>query len=238
MAQNKEISITHVIREMKQGRTTPYLCKDENNKQHIVKGQNATIPGLVREWICAVLGTTFGLPIPDFSVAWADLPFQQKKDLFEYNFASSFVENIQDVTQPILESLPQEILNDLYMFDYWINNGDRNLTVYGGNPNFFVHQKTGQPYVIDHNLAFDQEFDIENHKKLHVCAPYVKWAELFEIERQRYEGMFAKSLDALDNALKEMPDEWLERYSIQQVELEVKPILLRYQSNEFWEAIK
>lgn len=143
MALKEEICITHVLREMKQGRTTPYLCKDDEDRQHIVKGENATIAGLVREWICAVIGTEFGLPIPDFSVAWADTPFQRKRDLFEYNFASCFVENIQDVTPSILKGLNQDLLNDLYMFDYWILNADRNLTEHGGNPNFFVHQKTG-----------------------------------------------------------------------------------------------
>lgn len=238
MAQKEEVCITHVIREMKQGRTTPYLCKDDENKHHIVKGENATIPGLVREWICAVLGTSFGLPIPDFSVAWADTPFQQKKDLFEYNFASSFVENIQDITTASLSSLPQQLINDLYMFDYWIRNGDRNLTEYGGNPNFFIDPKTGNPFVIDHNLAFDEDFDITNHKALHVCAPYVQWAVLFEIEKERYERMFAKSLVDFENALKDIPQEWLERYPIQQIEAEIKPILERYRSNEFWEAIK
>ncbi|MGR2704699.1 HipA family kinase [Vibrio campbellii] len=238
MALKEEICITHVLREMKQGRTTPYLCKDDEDRQHIVKGENATIAGLVREWICAVIGTEFGLPIPDFSVAWADTPFQRKRDLFEYNFASCFVENIQDVTPSILKGLNQDLLNDLYMFDYWILNADRNLTEHGGNPNFFVHQKTGYPYVIDHNLAFDSDFDIENHKSLHVCAPYKKWVDLFEIERARYEGMFAKSLEALDNAIKLIPDEWLERYSLDDIELEIKPILKRFESEEFWEAIK
>ncbi len=66
MALKEEICITHVLREMKQGRTTPYLCKDDEDRQHIVKGENATIAGLVREWICAVIGTEFGLPIQIF----------------------------------------------------------------------------------------------------------------------------------------------------------------------------
>lgn len=50
--------------------------------------------------------------------------------------------------------------------------------------------------------------------------------------------MFAKSLEALDNAIKLIPDEWLERYSLDDIELEIKPILKRFESEEFWEAIK
>ncbi|MCE0495746.1 HipA family kinase [Vibrio salinus] len=238
MAKQDEICISQVIREMKQGRTTPYLCKDDNQNQHIVKGENATREGLVKEWICATLGTEFGLPIPNYSVAWADTPLQSKRDLFEYNFASSFIENIQDVTPSTLKNLDQQLINDLYIFDYWIQNADRNLTGFGGNPNFFIHQSSGKPVVIDHNLAFDADFDIKQHKALHVCSTKKKWATLFDIERQRYEELFAKSLLALDAAINSVPDDWLEGYSLEKIDAEIKPILNRYKSDDFWEAIK
>lgn len=238
MPRQEEIFITQIIRELKQGRTTPYLCKDDENKQHVVKGENATIKGLIYEWICAELGDAFGLPIPDFSVAWADTPLRDKKDLFEYNFASSFVENIQDVTLATLETLPQQLINDLFVFDYWIKNGDRNLTASGGNPNFFVNQKTGEAFVMDHNLAFDDTFSVEMHNALHVCAAKKRWSPLFEVEKDRYIGLFEKALGSLNRALASIPDEWLERYPLEQIEAEVRTILTRYKNNEFWEAIK
>ncbi|EGQ8175205.1 hypothetical protein KW507_22205 [Vibrio fluvialis] len=238
MARKEEICIAQIVRELKQGRTTPYLCKDDDKKQHVVKGKNATIKGLIHEWICAVLGTAFGLPIPDFSVAWADIPLREKRELFEYNFASSFVENIQDVTVSTLSELPINLINDLYVFDYWIKNADRNLTDLGGNPNFFIHQKTGNAYVMDHNLAFDDTFDIEQHKKLHVCAKRKQWSELFEVEKDRYIGLIENALTSLDEALNTIPDEWLERFSLDEIKQEVLPILNRYKEEGFWEAIK
>lgn len=238
MAKKPEIAIEQVLREMQQGKTAPYLCKDDEGIQHIVKGKNATLAGLVREWICAVLGSEFKLPIPDFSIAWVDEPFQRKKDLFEYNFASTFIENIQDVNTATLSKLPQQLINNLYMFDYWVMNGDRTLTDMGGNPNFFIHQRTNEAIVIDHNLAFDSDFDIDNHKTIHVCSKYKKWADLFSVERQYYTDLFEKAIDALNQALNEIPEEWLDNYSLAKIQSEIFPILERYRDEKFWEDIQ
>ena len=57
---------------MAQGRTNPYLCKGDDGKQYVVKGSSATCAGLVKEWIVAHLAKDFGLPIPDFKIAWLD----------------------------------------------------------------------------------------------------------------------------------------------------------------------
>ena len=57
---------------MAQGRTNPYLCEGDDGKQYVVKGSSATCAGLVKEWIVAHLAKHFGLPIPDFKIAWLD----------------------------------------------------------------------------------------------------------------------------------------------------------------------
>ncbi|EGR0196170.1 HipA family kinase [Vibrio sp. Vb2535] len=240
MAKQPEICIAQVIREMKQGFTSPYLCKDDQDQQFVVKGRRANREGLVKEWICATLGTEFGLPIPNYSMAWADAPFQSHRELFENNFASSFIANIQDVTPTTLEGLEQQFINDLYMFDYWVKNADRNQSpeTGKGNPNLFIHQQTGEPYVIDHNLAFDSTFCVEQHKALHVCSQKKKWASLFEVERQRYEQMFDQALSKLDEAINEIDEEWLEGYSVEQINAEIRPILELYKTNKFWEDIE
>ena len=238
MAKQSEVIIEQVIREMQQGKTAPYLCRDDSGIQHIVKGKNATLAGLIREWVCAVLGTAFQLPIPDFAVAWVDEPFQRVKELFEYNFASQFVANIQDVNAATLSKLPQQLINDLYMFDYWVMNGDRTLTDKGGNPNFFIHQMTSKAYVIDHNLAFDDEFDLELHKTIHVCSQYKQWVGLFSIERERYTHLFETAITSLNQALAEIPEEWLDSYSLHRIQGEIFPILERYKEEQFWEDIQ
>ncbi|MDN3631340.1 HipA family kinase [Vibrio lentus] len=238
MAKKEEICIEKISREMTQGKTTPYLCTDDENIKHIVKGRKATSNGLVKEWICARLGTAFGLPIPDFALAWADSPLQKIKELYEYNFASSFVENIQDVTTSTLGKLPKQLLKDLYFFDYWVRNNDRTLREGQGNPNFFYNSAEGNALVIDHNLAFDKEFELSKHKELHVSAPFIEWDEIFETERAYYTELIELSLKEMDNALAELPEEWLEIYSIDQINREILPILNQYKNDNFWEDIK
>ncbi|MEI8635068.1 hypothetical protein P4S72_29545 [Vibrio sp. PP-XX7] len=58
----------------------------------------------------------------------------------------------------------------LFLFDYWIKNGDRNLTQNGGNPNLFIRSDLQSFIVLDHNLAFDVDHDetFNDLKGLHV----------------------------------------------------------------------
>ncbi len=44
---------------------------------------------------------------------------------------------------------------DLVAFDWWIKNGDRQLTEIGGNPNLLWTPESDSMVVIDHNMAFD-----------------------------------------------------------------------------------
>ncbi|EKO3640522.1 hypothetical protein M3898_000620 [Vibrio metschnikovii] len=236
--QPKEIYIEQIIRETNQGQTSPYLCKDDNSETYIVKGSRTTGLGLAKEWVCARLGEAFGLPIPPYTIAWVDSPFLESGyGLYEYNFASKFISGIQDITLVTLKQVPQNIVNDLYIFDYWIQNADRNLTECGGNPNLFVDQRNGAVYVLDHNLAFDETFCVEQHKALHVCHCRQEWTSLIEVDRQTYTVRFEKALSLLDSIMEEIPDDWLVMTTREELKDSLLAILQRYKQDKFWEDI-
>ncbi|GIU52015.1 hypothetical protein TUM4438_43560 [Shewanella sairae] len=233
-----EVEITSVIREVSQGMTAPYLCEASDDNQYIVKGSKASPKELMYEWVVAHLGVSFGLPIPPFKKAVADNEFLKYGiyDLYCCNFASERQKDIQEIRFNQLEALGNNILKDLFFFDYWIQNDDRNLTERGGNPNFFVHQKTLEPFVLDHNLAFNKDFSLAEHKLYHVGAKF--WNGLDLIDREDYEKRIRKCTIVLDKAFKSLPKDWLENDPNGSIEASIRSILNRVNEDEFWEGIK
>ena len=235
----EEIEIVHAIEVMEQGRTKPYLCEADDQNKYIFKGTAATYQGLIKECIAAELGIEFGLPIPEFRLAYIDEDFANYSIIdtdCDYGFASSFQSYIQDIKFNELSALQPQVLRDLFFFDYWIKNADRCLTEHGGNPNFFIHQKTGAPIVVDHNLAFDVEFDINTHYATHVGSNY--WGGLQLIDKDYYQDKCQRALEKLPGVIEKLPKQWLEFFSEDRIEQEITLVLQRFTQDQFWEGIK
>jgi len=235
------LAVTEIVRQFKQGQTTPFLCRTENDEQYIVKGARATAKGLVKEWIAAHLCRSFGLPNPDYDLIYVD------DALVEYGyddlgpgmcFGSRFIPNIQDVTFAELEFLSNELLRDLYIFDYWIKNDDRNLTSLGGNPNLFYEPLKKEVYVLDHNLSFEPNFSLEKHKELHLGRSAWNDPQLPLWSRVEYEDKMEASLKNIDAAISSLPEEWLEYYDLDSIESEIIVVLKQFKLAKFWEDIR
>ncbi len=232
-----EIDVVQVTRQTNQGMTTPYICKGDDQKGYVVKGCKATRRGLVNEWVVAYLARAFGLPIPNFKKAYVDDALLAiGYELYNYNFASEFQPSIQDVRYSQLENISPKLLKDLYIFDYWVKNNDRCLTQNGGNPNFFLHQGTNEPFVIDHNLSFDESFCVEKHRDLHVGTSV--WYGLDLVDKQHYEHRFSEALNVFDSAMLSMPDEWFELESKDSIRSKIEVVLREYEHDSFWEALR
>ncbi len=235
------LEIVEIKRQMKQGQTAPFLCSADDGRQYIVKGARATPQGLVKEWIAANLAKAFGLPIPEFKIAYVD------QELVEYGyddlgsgfcFASLFTPNIQDITYAAIPELPREVLRDLFIFDYWIKNDDRFLTKLGGNPNLFFNPINKSVVVLDHNLAFEQNFKTDDHINLHVGrqAWFASQPDMFC--RINYEAKFENASSRLDEIIAGLPKEWLEFYQLDSIEREIIVVLRKYNEPDFWEDLR
>ena len=168
------MDIVEIIRKLEQGKTEPYLCRAENDKLYVVKGRSALVTGCVNEVICARLGKAFGLPIPDFKVLQVPVELLEINAEYMKNlgddpvFGSEYKDHTQEFDRTIMHKISPELLRDLFIFDYWIKNEDRCFTPHGGNPNLFYRSSDGLVVVIDHNLAFDPEFNLDDFKRLHL----------------------------------------------------------------------
>lgn len=236
-----DINIIKIIEPMKQGYTKPYLCEASDGKKYVVKGLKATYGGLVKEWISAHLGVQFGLNIPRFHLAFLDNHLDLEQELVDLEneicFASEYINGAKEIQVSMINQFDPEEFRKLFFFDYWIKNDDRNLSEYGGNANLFVTPNEKQPFVLDHNLAFDKSFNLENHKKHHLAAHIWRdHPDLICLDEYKY--LIELCLKNIDTTINTLPTEWLERYPHQKIQEDIVKLLLNYQTDEFWEAIK
>lgn len=228
---------------MKQGQTGPYLCVGDDNNQYIVKGPNTTYRGLINEWVCGKLGKAIRLPIPDFEIAYVDRSLLAFGD-YEISegdwFASKYESNIQDVLYYQLCQLDIDGLKRLFLFDYWIKNGDRTLTQSGGNPNLFIRSDLQSFIVLDHNLAFDIDHDdaFDELKRRHVSSRAWFSEQRALLDHEFYEELLESCFSELDSIFDSVPEEWLENCGDDGILESIRVTLSRFRTPEFWEGIK
>jgi len=237
------LQIIEIIRKMEQGFTEPYLCRAEDDELYVIKRANATYKGLVKEWISASLGKEFGLPIPDFKLVYIDSSLLEYDDELRNSigagiaFASKHVGDLQEITYADLLSSDDELLKNIFMFDYWIKNDDRNLSEIAGNPNLFLSQVTKNIIVLDHNLSFDENFDLNSFKDIHVGAQsFKKSADM--LLQDEFKPKFEHAISKLDEVIAQLPEDWKENFVNYDDFLgEIRVTLSSFRQANFWEVL-
>ncbi|MBI5792994.1 MAG: hypothetical protein HZA63_16120 [Rhodocyclales bacterium] len=209
------LTIVEVLGRSTEGRTQPYICRGDDGEVYFVKGRSANRAGLIAEWLCAQLAERFGLPLPAYAIATVP------EELIEADltgwlhdlgagevFASQRV-NAVDLTEIHRELVSESLRRDVIAFDWWVRNGDRNLTAKGGNPNLLWNPEgDGSLVVIDHNLAFDADFSTDDFLKVHVFADDIR--TMFSDFRMRaaYVERFHAALGIWTEACDNVPESW------------------------------
>jgi len=245
------IEIQEVLKKVSVGYCTPYLCRGSDGERYYVKAANEGVlqhRDLIHEWLCAHLGQAWGLPVPECSLC--SIPHELFEVLPDHlqgighgvGFASKAVpEPIWFESNHMME-IPKVLKRDLLLFDYWVMNMDRTAQ----NTNLLLSapdiKQSQELRVIDHNLAFDPEFnEVEFFSE--------GFGHIFATEK---EGLFNdlalrselsmrmdRTLDSYHTALNKLPVEWAWRDIEQTIPIDVDysaiwAILTRYQQNDFW----
>jgi hypothetical protein len=207
------VTITEISSRSEQGVTRPFLCRAENGSLYYVKGRYAGYRALCSEWVGGRLGKLMGLPIPDFCIAEVPRNLVEASDRADAAdlgsglvFASSFVEDAQEITYADVGKVDACLKLKVMLFDWWVRNEDRTLTEYGGNPNLLRTAGAGQLHAIDLNLAFDDTFDEARFWQSHIFNGAVTvWP--YEFKQEMIRQMRA-ALEKLPEIWSELPDEW------------------------------
>ena len=238
------VTIEQVRSRAEQGITRPFLCLGDDGNWYYVKGRGIGLRSLLCEWIAGRLAQAFGLPVAAFEqvavppeliqTAWrsdlsdlgAGLAFGSRRHEFAQELSISHIHHVDP-------SLRQEVL----VFDWWVHNQDRTLTERGGNPNLLWDQAVGGLVVIDHNQAFDPDFDPRAFLAQHVFADHV--AGVFDDldNRARYGERMERALTVFDIACGEAPAEWWwvdDGVPADFDRQRVRTLLERFGTDDFW----
>lgn len=237
---NDAITITEILGRSEQGMTRPFLCRAGLAfPTCYLKGAYAGQRSLCCEWVAGRLANivlpSMPLGIPMFKMAEVPRALIEgstrtdARDLGEgLAFASIRIEDGQELTWSSAQGWSTEVMATLLLLDLWLQNEDRSLSEFGGNPNLLVTKVPPLPdwdaegtlwkdqprremlWAYDFNLAFDEHFSRQQFLQSHVFGSLLKqWPAGF---RERMEPRLAQALDELPKIIAELPEEWLYLY--------------------------
>jgi hypothetical protein len=239
------VEIVEVISRSSQGITRPFICRANDGNIYFVKGSGSGRRSQVCEWVAGNLGRNLGIDIAPFEIV--EVPEElvgnsEGTELSELGVGPAFgslKQTVMELTYAAVNEIPNQIRNDLLIFDWWIHNGDRMLTEQGGNPNLFWDPGAERLVVIDHNQAFDPDFSVENFLKYHIFKEqayllFSDW-DLKNLYMQR----FKEALRNWELICDTIPEEWKfvdhERTVLADIDLNnMRELLERYNSDGFW----
>jgi len=201
---------------------------------------------MVHEWVAGCLAKAFGLPIANFSVVSipeALIMPELGTELDELGaglaFGSQRVEPVQEFSISHLHAVPLQVQQDVLVFDRWVRNADRNLTVKGGNPNLLWNQKSSALVVIDHNLAFDSDFDVAQFFRTHVFAAQADAVFMDLDKKAQYIHRMREALASFERACSTIPVDWIDDdLPIYFDPVQIRLMLEQFASDDFWEVVK
>ncbi|GAA3704121.1 hypothetical protein GCM10022421_08680 [Oceanisphaera sediminis] len=244
------IQIKEIIEQANAGYTQPYLCQGEDEVTYIVKSRES-LPAeeLVYEWVSAGLARAFGLPCPKpvimegFGGLW---PFYSNYGWhfdYDYSFATPLVLGAMDMNYAQSLELEKDFQRDLFIFDYWIQNGDRMLSRHGGNVNLLYDNAQKKPVVIDHNQAFAPGFDPNDFSRSHVFGYDNRPDFRIDLVDQCQLGQrLDAALGSLNTIVASMPEEWHDeannRLGRDVIDDHIRPILEKCNKPDFWQDVE
>lgn len=222
----------------------PFICLADDGKYYFAKGSNSTVIGLVTEWCSAKLAQSFGLPTPEPRILYLDPALKEISEVswqehleLEYLFASRSVQPCETLTLSDLHSISVSLQRDIFVFDYWINNSDRNIGESGGNVNLLLESESQQLQVIDFNLAFSDDFSLDE-MELHVFRHSIVHSPIDLACKARYLSKMDTARRELDSIISQIPDEWIEYSESANTTLtNIRNALDLVDKDEFWSKI-
>lgn len=238
------IQIVEILDRAIQGITKPFYCRGEDGHTYFVKGKGAGKQSLIAEYVGGCLARAFGLPVPDFAIVevpTALIKWSGRVDANELGaglaFGSKALPHVQEFAISHLFQVNVQTRKDVALFDWWVHNADRTLTENGGNPNLLWDQQFSKLAVIDHNQAFDTDFDPQLFVQSHVF--HVNLLDVVDdlVEREIYRDRLAAAFAEFDLACDNVPPEWWwegdgvpTRFNRDAV----REVLRRFMNNDFW----
>jgi hypothetical protein len=127
-----------------------------------------------------------------------------------YVFASECIDSTTEFKYEMLKKVDPALQRDILLFDLWVQNEDRALTDFGGNPNLLWESGQSKLHIIDHNLAFEKDFNQDDFWRTHVFHQQFSNFQLDSVEKKDIEFRLQESLKSWAECWGKIPNEWKE----------------------------
>lgn len=211
-------NITEIVRRSAQGVSLPFLCRASDNHLYWVKGAMVGKKSLCCELISGYIARVLQLPIPEFGLFFVTEGLINDSLIEGVNelghgivFGSRHFDGAQELTyENALHAIKKnsELCCKVLVFDWWINNGDRILGENAGNPNILWSAEENVMKIIDHGLAFDDQWDETQFFNDHVFREARSFLRDTRIA-DNIENTMTRVLNDIDNIWEGIPEEWL-----------------------------
>ena len=124
-------------------------------------------------------------------------------------FGSRISEHTREFEPSLLTRCAPDFRRDLVAFDWWVRNADRTLGAISGNPNLLWNSEIEAPVVIDHNMAFDRDFDAPLFRQTHVFRADFDVIAGHMLLRADYEQRFNGLLAGFAALWAQLPQNWV-----------------------------
>jgi hypothetical protein len=247
MAVGNYIEAVEIIRRLEGGITRPFLCRASNDKHYVAKGLELPPTERIAELLCARLAAQFGLPIPEHGYIYIDpallrYNLEARNDLGPGDsYALAYVANAADMLYSQVQQVPNDLQKAVFIFDYWVGNGDRQLGPLGGRPNLLMCGLDNQLQLIDHNQAFKWPLDAQKFAQSHVFGPNNRTWQLDLVDKVEYSQRMHDTAMRFRDLCLDIPDEWCESIGKPGLDIlleEIKSNLMLCQSDEFWSVLQ
>lgn len=243
--------ISFIQERTNMGMTRPFICRADNDQWLIVKTKAMmSMPQLLAETVGSALAIQIGLPCPEFcfveiskEINEYSLPDWRSDLPTGYAFASKYIEHAKiakTIQAKNFSYFPENLQKLLYMFDRWILNSDRTASSKGtGNINLLFDEDQQKIFVIDHNLAFDENATFDEH----LFAPQNREWKLDWIDQQIFHQKAIDILKNFDHIYELIPNDW---YPLDEAEFDkinnyinqIKNLLNRITQENYWNNIE
>lgn len=215
------------------GVSRPFFGEGDDGHAYFIKRDNISRDQLVVEYVISRLAEECGLPVAP--VQLVEIPSEltryaiiERPEEFcpGMAFGSQRIPFADELRTSHLRQIEDEVKARVLLFDWWVGNSDRQLTILGGDSNVLWDPTLQSIHLVDHDRCLDPEFDETEFKREHVfrdVRPYIE-KSVFEKWRTKFES----TIYNLGQIWDELPEEWLEddsgiaRTSITRQEIEAQ----------------
>ncbi|TGL39716.1 HipA family kinase [Leptospira perdikensis] len=209
------------ILELYKGSSFPVKIQTNNGNTYILKmkGAGNGAKSLIQEFIVNRVGHLIGFPIPNVQPVLIpdEFPWTFGTDEFDdlvkksfgINLALDYIENQRDKIEIELNSLNEELRNQVKAIDFFFKNFDRTI-----QSNNFLKDQTGKIWIIDHGSC---EFLNDSLMKESKLLPS---NHIYKSEPVQNDPYLIKILQFdFEPFIQEVPKSWLNEIGLQKNDL-------------------